>query len=250
MWVISLALVTDVRPAKAEAPLENATRFDDWSSVVLAADWRDGQGKPIEAFDNARRDLSRGLLQIGFPRAHHTSLTLNPTKPDAVTPAEALQQISAISTPRTKGCAIYLTSHGLPSNITFGDTRGLEPADLALLLRQWCGPRPTVLVLSACFSGSFIDALKAPNRMIMTAARRDRTSFGCGEGEVYPWFDACVLESLPQSLHFLDLASQTRACVTRREQEAEVELPSEPQVFIGADMQLRLPLLRFVHSSP
>ena len=126
-----------------------------------------------------------------------------------------------------------------------GEQTPFEPVDLATMTRQWCGQRPTVMIISACFSGAFIDALRAPNRMILTAARRDRTSFGCGEGDTYPWFDACVLESLPEASDFLALARLTRTCVSRRETEAEIDRPSEPQLFVGAEMQIRLPTLRF-----
>lgn len=219
--------------------------FGGWASIVLAGDWRDGRGQPIEAFDNARRDLSRAVLERGFATRYHASLTLNPAKPDTVSPVEALRQIETLTRQAPDGCLFYLTSHGLPSRLTFGDTKGIEPVDLARMLRQWCGTRPTVVVLSACYSGTFVDGLKAPNRMIMTAARRDRTSFGCGVDETYPWFDACVLDSLPEATHFLELARLTRECVTRREAEAKVTLPSEPQVFVGAEMQIRLPTLRF-----
>ena len=55
---------------------------------------------------------------------------------------------------------------------------------------SWCQARPTVVVISACYSGIFVDGLAAPNRMIMTAARRDRSSFGCSEDATYPYFDA------------------------------------------------------------
>ena len=236
-----LSLTASLRSAQAQ------TGFQDWSSVVIAADWRDGQGQPIEAFDNARRDLSRSLLGLGFSSQHHASLTLNPAKPDHVTPLQALEQMGSVSTAASKGCLFYVTSHGSPANIVFGDTRGLEPADLSRFLRQWCGPRPTILILSACFAGSFVDALKAPNRLIMTAASRERSSFGCGAGETYPWYDACILQSLPKAIHFLDVAASTRDCVRQKETEAQVSPPSDPQVFIGAEMQMRLPLLRFTH---
>lgn len=221
------------------------SRFDGWSSVVVAGDWRDGAGVPIDAFDNARRDLSASFLKAGFPSELHRSITLNPSSPDTSKPADALRQMSDTLSAGTKGCLFYVTSHGAPEELVFGDTRGIKPVDLAVLLRRWCGTKPTIIVLSACFSGSFVDALSAPNRMIMTAARRDRTSFGCGEGETYPWFDACVLENLPTSTDFLALAHSTRACVSRRETTAEVEMPSEPQLFIGSEMQFRLPVLRF-----
>lgn len=236
------SLLSAITPANASG------RFDGWTSVVIAADWRDGSGKPIEVFDNARRDLSRSFLDAGLPGDLHLSLTLNPAKPDATPARDALMQIASNYRRSEKGCLFYITSHGGPDRIIFGDTQGLQPANLASMVRHWCGTKPTVVVLSACYSGAFVDALRAPNRMIMTASRRDRSSFGCGEGETYPWFDACVLESLPKATDFLEMAHLTRGCVSRRETDAKIPLPSEPQLYIGAEMQMRLPTLRFSHS--
>lgn len=225
------------------------SRFEGWSSVVIAGDWRDGEGTPIEAFDNARRDLSAGFVRAGLPSALHQSTTLNPEKPDAIGPADALRLMNATLAAGNRGCLLYITSHGVPGELVFGDGKALEPADLAVMLRRGCEAKPTVLILSACFSGSFVDALKAPNRMILTAARRNRSSFGCGESETYPWFDACVIENLPNTSDFLDLAQATRGCVARRESDEGIDTPSEPQLFVGAEMQFRLPVLRFNHPS-
>ncbi len=36
-----------------------------------------------------------------------------------------------------------------------------------------------IVVVQACYSGSFVDNLAAPDRMVITAAAADRTSFGC-----------------------------------------------------------------------
>jgi len=46
-------------------------------------------------------------------------------------------------------------------------------------------------------------------------------------------------------MDFLALAAGARACVARKEQESGVDQPSEPQLFVGAEMQLRLPTVRF-----
>ena len=54
----------------------------------------------------------------------------------------------------------------------------LRPGVLANMLDRTCGKRPTVVIISACFSGVFLPALASSNRMVLTAARPDRTSFG------------------------------------------------------------------------
>jgi hypothetical protein len=96
---------------------------------------------------------------------------------------------------------------------------------LATMIDQTCGARPTVIVLSACYSGVFIPRLKKPTRMILTAARADRASFGCGESDRYPFFDACLLGALPAAGDFLELGPAVQACVARRERAQGVGPP-------------------------
>lgn len=245
--LVSLVLVA---PVAAHAQAQAApSRFADWTAAVIAADWRDGRGRPIEAFDNARRDLAAAFVAAGFARENTVDYSLNPGLASPVAPADALRGIEAATERAQGGCLLYFTSHGGPEAMVFGDGR-ITPDVMANLVRRWCAARPTVVVVSACYSGIFVEALAAPNRMIMTAARRDRNSFGCGEGEVYPWFDGCVLETLPEATDFLALAAATRACVSRKEAELGAAPPSEPQVRIGAQMQLLAPTLRFRRPSP
>lgn len=244
--LLGLAVVqVPVAQAQAQAPSQAPpSRFADWTAAVIAADWRDGSGRPIEAFDNARRDLTAAFVAAGFSRDNTVSYSLNPALPNPVTPPDALRGVEAAAKRATGGCLLYFTSHGSPEAMVFGDGR-ITPDVMANLVRRWCATRPTVVVVSACYSGIFLDALAAPNRIIMTAARRDRNSFGCGEGEVYPWFDGCVLEGLPGASDFIALTTAVRACVTRKETELGAAPPSEPQVRIGGQMQLLAPTLRF-----
>ena len=240
------AVLAGAGPAPAQTP---AGRFDGWATAVISADWRDGRGRPIEAFDNARRDVTAALIAAGLPRDSTVDLTLNPASPQAATAADVLRAVGEVTQRARRGCLLYFTSHGSPEGLAFGDDGTVTPASMAQTVRQWCGARPTVVIVSACYSGIFINALEAPNRMVLTAASRERTSFGCGAGERYPWFDACVIEILPQAGDFLALAAGTRACVARKEQESGVAPPSDPQLFVGAEMQLRLPTLRFERRS-
>lgn len=234
MWLAAAA-------AQAQAP----SRFDGWASAVVAADWRTSQGDPIQAFDNARRDLTAGFLAAGFSRADMYDATLRPDATPVVTDGVAVRAIAETTARAPRGCLLYFTSHGGPQGMVFGPTRILSPTAMSTLVRDWCQARPTVVVLSACYSGIFVDGLSAPNRMIMTAARRDRSSFGCSEDAVYPYFDACVIATLPSASDFIALANGVRACVKTREEAEGLSPASEPQVSIGAELQLLLPTLRF-----
>ncbi len=242
LLILWLAAALCGTPAAAAETAES--RFAGWTAAVVQADWRDGRGRPIEAFDNARRDLVDAFVSAGFMRDDMVEVSLR-TEP----PLSALQGLAETASRATRGCLLYFTSHGAPDHLVFGEAR-MTPDVMANLVRRTCGTRPIVVIVSACYSGQFVNALEGPNRMVLTAARRDRTSFGCGADERYPWFDGCVLETLPAAADFLALAAGARACVARKEAEAGVALPSEPQLFIGAEMQLRLPTLRFERPAP
>jgi hypothetical protein len=102
-----------------------------------------------------------------------------------------------------------------------------------------------VAIISACFSGVFVPALDGPNRMVLTAARPDRASFGCGQSDRYTYFDGCVLQSLERVHDFAALGPAAAACVARKEVETKAAPPSEPQTEIGAQLRLALPLYTF-----
>ena len=221
------------------------SRFANWTSAIVAADWRDGANRPIQAFDNARRDLVKGFLAAGFSRANMVDYSLRPDVPQPTSASAVLDGLNAAATRGTAGCLLYFTSHGVPNAMVFGEAPRMTPDMMANIVRAACGSRPTVVIVSACYSGIFVNALAGPNRMVLTAASRERTSFGCAADETYPWFDGCILETLPTAADFLALAAGTRACVARKETERGVSPPSDPQMFVGAEMQLRLPTLRF-----
>ncbi len=86
---------------------------------------------------------------------------------------------------------LFLTSHRDEDlfSLSFYEagTRSLSAADLAAMLaRTKIGP--AVIVLSACHSGSFLDDIAAPDRLIIAAARADRSSFGCANGRDWTEF--------------------------------------------------------------
>lgn len=252
MRVVALLLVVLVcGTACAE---DAASPYRDWAVGVIAADWRSSRGVPVEAFDNARRDAAAAYVKAGFAPENLVQLSLRPRRPgddgSVVDQRTAVEAFKAAAAGATGGCLLHLTSHGDPSGIEFGPKGRMRPAGLARLLDEACGRRPTVVVVSACFSGVFVPALAAPNRMILTAARPDRSSFGCGESDRYPFFDQCVIESLPAAHDFVDLGRRAKTCVTRLETAGKLSPPSEPQTSIGADMQIELPLMPFRRAAP
>jgi len=233
----------------AAGAAQAASPFADWSAVVVAGDWHASDGGPTEGFDNARRDVTLALGRAGFQPQNIRQFSVRPerykdTRPEK-SDVQGIYNALVDGAGRTSGgCMFYLTSHGLPQGAQV-DQGILRPGVLANMLDQSCGKRPTVVVISACFSGVFVPALAGPNRMVLTAARPDRTSFGCGQDNKYPFFDDCFLSSMPSQRDFGGLASAVRECVRTREIAEKMTPPSEPQIWVGAQLRPMLPLYAF-----
>ncbi|MEW5687444.1 MAG: C13 family peptidase [Pseudomonadota bacterium] len=233
----------------AAGAAQAASPFADWSAVVVAGDWHASDGGATEGFDNARRDVTAAITRAGFAPTNIRQFSVRPerykdTRPEKAELRGIYGALTDLSTRTAGGCLFYLTSHGLPQGAQVDQTI-LGPGMLANMLDRTCGRRPTVVVISACFSGVFVPTLARPNRMVLTAARPDRTSFGCGQANKYPYFDDCFLQSMPGAKDFGGLATATRECVRTRELAEKMTPPSEPQLWVGAELRPMLPLYAF-----
>lgn len=226
-------------------------RHYNWAVVVVAGDWHAEDGGPTQAFDNSRRDVSAELRDIGFDDAYMMQFSARPDRdnvnhPMASGAREIANELGLLTGETPSGCLIYFSTHGIPdgNGMTGGMIMGggiLTPAMLSDIVDGTCGSRPTVVIVSACFSGRFVPALQGDNRLIMTAARADRSSFGCSQDARYPYFDTCVVQNLPAAHSFPNLTDRVKDCVAKREQETGMTPPSEPQVSIGCAVAANLP---------
>ncbi len=134
---------------------------------------------------------------------------------------------------------VFLTSHGSPNRISTA-FRGLTYNDLTApelaVALETSGIQNTVIVISACYSGSFIGELKAPNRLILTASAADRNSFGCDDSNQFTdWGAAFFGEALTQTFDFIEAAEMAAETVAAREAEQGVT-PSLPKIADGGGL--------------
>lgn len=156
----------------------------------------------------------------------------------------ALHGMAALMDPEEDLLWLFLTSHGSEEHELY---LGLDPLPLDWLdpptLRQMlddAGIGWRVIVVSACYSGGFVDALRDPRTLVITAARADRTSFGCGVQSEITWFgEAFLAEGLNQTFDFGEAFRMARSKVRERESE-EGERPSYPQIALGQAIAPRL----------
>lgn len=231
--LLGLMLCVGAASARAED-------FSKWAVLIVAGDDRAQNGKQSQVFDNGRKALAKAFAGMGFAPGNTEQFSLHP---DGVARATSFASIATalwdLSSRAPGGCLIYFTSHGTPDGIVVGDAE-IAPRRVAAMVNNSCGDKPSVIVMSACFSGQFVPVLARDSRIVITAARPDRTSFGCGEMDQYTFFDDCFLRALPLGSDFAGLGDLIKQCVTAREKEVKAEPPSEPQVSIGSKVTFTL----------
>ncbi len=141
---------------------------------------------------------------------------------------------------------LYMTSHGLPNQFEMENA----PLDLTQVDPKWLretldasGIRWRVIVISSCFSGSFVPALQNDNTLIITASAADRQSFGCTNEADYTYFGRAFFDQAMREQNSIETAfSQAQKTVSQWETAQGFE-PSEPQSSMGKNMELMLPQL-------
>ncbi|HYS45859.1 MAG TPA: C13 family peptidase [Rhizomicrobium sp.] len=233
LWMLhGPAPAKGAEPQQAERP-SNLVDFSHWAVVLVAGDFRAHSGAPSKVFDNGRRDLAQAFAKIGFSKANMLQFSVdydNGTQHASI--PEIAAGMQSIAARARDGCLIYFTSHGTPEGIVVGEAI-LGPSQMREMVASACGGRPSVIVMSSCYSGQFVAQLAGDNRVIMTAARPDRTSFGCGEMDHYTFFDDCFLRAMPMAGDFPSLGGLVQQCVAERERQMKATPPSEPQVSVG-----------------
>ena len=134
-----------------------------------------------------------------------------------------------------QACFVFATSHGAYQKGLYLEPQDefLTPAILDDALSRGCGEAPTVAIISGCYSGSFARApMTRPNRVILTASREDRHSFGCGDDFEYTVFDRCLLDAMERTETWPAAHGLIRSCVTAKEHALGFQA-SEPLAFFG-----------------
>jgi Peptidase C13 family len=232
----ALADLDDERPGVTD--LYFVGFASDAAEDVFRKDMEVAQDLFDERFDTDGRSIAlinnpQTMLDVPFATVSNLRATLS--------------QIGEIIDPDQDVVMLYLTSHGTRDHKLSVEFAPLEldqltPADLKDMLDS-AGIKWRIIVVSACYSGGFIDPLKDDYTMIMTASAADRTSFGCGSESDATYFgDALFQHALRVEDSFVKAFAQAKVRIEERER-AEGLKPSQPQIFVGGAMAAKLPQL-------
>lgn len=156
----------------------------------------------------------------------------------------ALDGLAKVMDPNQDVLLLYLATHGGSDHSLLVDMDPipldqLDPDGLADILAK----RPfrwKVVVVNACYSGGFVPKIRGAGTLVLTAARADRTSFGCGaESDITYFGRAWLADALNATPDFIDAFSKARAQIGNWEKRDNLE-PSEPQIDVGAGIGEKL----------
>jgi hypothetical protein len=149
----------------------------------------------------------------------------------------ALDGIARAMDPKQDILLLYLTTHGSEDHSLLVDMDPLPldqigASDLAGILKA----RPfrwKAVVVNACYSGGFVPPLQGDGTLVLTAARSDRSSFGCGNDSAATYFGrAWLVDALNRTDDFIAAFRQASEEVAKWEKQDHL-LASEPQIAIG-----------------
>jgi hypothetical protein len=138
----------------------------------------------------------------------------------------------SISSHGTDDPAIVVSNSELP-------LQDLTDDDLADALRE-SGIKWRVIIISACYAGGFIESLRDPQTIVITASAADRTSFGCSNDRDLTYFgEAFYRDALPTARSLREAFDTAKTAIAARERREHVDA-SNPQAYFGAKIQAKL----------
>jgi len=215
---------------------ERGGRADLW--FLGAATWSDQ-----DVFLNEMRS-TRAVLDERFDTRGHSLLLANDPRsaeelPVASTSSlrRALRALGAKMNRDEDVLFLYLTSHGSEAglavrfgdHVAFDDER-ITPSDIVTMLDD-ARIRWRVLVVSGCQSGVFVEPLRSPDSLVVTAASESHPSYGCAVGRAATDFGALVVDELRRK-RSIDAALDA---AVRRATEADStrDVPARPRIARG-----------------
>jgi hypothetical protein len=156
---------------------------------------------------------------------------------------QSLKLIASRMDPEQDVLVLMLTSHGSQEGLAVVNgtlpLTQLGPVELRHALDE-AGIKWRVVIVSACYSGVFLDALKGDGTLIITAADADHSSFGCDDDRDLTYFgEAFLKDSIPTTRTLEEAFRKASALIEQRE-TSEHKTRSNPQMSVGAPMHDKL----------
>jgi hypothetical protein len=197
------------------------------------------------AFENDMELASSRLSELGGPVLKYEDSngpqtdTLRYPFATPATLAETVQQISSHAGPDDI-VVVFISTHGnrkiLSVNVAHHEFKPMTATQLSAALAP-LGNRPTVVILAACFSGSFLPELQGERRIVITSASGERASFGCQADSRNTFFtEELFAKNFDVSKSLAQIMADAKVRIARREHALQLR-NSEPQMSVGPKLR-------------
>ncbi len=142
---------------------------------------------------------------------------------------------------------LYLTSHGskkheLSITMSSLELNSINPNNLKKILDS-SGIKYRVILVSACYSGGYIEPLRDQYSLIFTASAKDKTSFGCSNKNDFTYFGRAIFkDNIEHNFNLIDVFEQAMNTIKLREQQGKLE-HSDPKLYVGSKIREKLKML-------
>jgi len=156
---------------------------------------------------------------------------------------QSLKLIASRMDPEQDVLVLMLTSHGSQDGLAVVNGTlpllQLNPVELRHALDE-SGIKWRVIVVSACYSGVFVDALKGDSTLVITAADANHSSFGCDDDRDLTYFGEAFLKDSIPTTRTLEEAFRKAAALIEQRETSEHKIRSNPQMSVGAQIHAKL----------
>jgi hypothetical protein len=156
----------------------------------------------------------------------------------------AIDGLARVMDPREDILVVYVATHGGSDHSLLVDMDPipldqLDADGLAEILSRHAF-RWKVVVVNACYSGGFVPKLSGAGTLVMTSARTDRTSFGCGVDSDITYFGrAWLVDGLNATPDFVEAFGKAKTEIAAWEKKDSLQA-SEPQIAVGEGIEDKL----------
>jgi hypothetical protein len=169
--------------------------------------------------------------ESGLPLADHKNF------------AAAVHAVAKVMDKTEDVLVLLMTSHGANNGLALQlpgkQVAVLTPQEVATVLANE-GIKNRLVIVSACYSGVFVQPLADDDSIVLTAADAKNTSFGCAPGRDWTYFgDALFNQSLQPGVDLKFAFARARLMIAGWESMDRVP-PSNPQGHFGSALVEKL----------
>jgi hypothetical protein len=156
---------------------------------------------------------------------------------------DALKLLAERMNPDEDVLVLTVTSHGSREGIAVSNGSlpllQLGPTELRQALDE-AGIKWRVLIVSACYSGVFLEPLETDSTLIATASDSEHSSFGCADDRDLTYFGEALLKDSIPTTPTLEEAFKKAADLIQHRETAEHLEHSNPQLYVGSAIRQKL----------